>query len=191
MKFLDRVLIKIFMFLRSLFGVRPRNRVDKIHQIEEFLYVIVQGCLGENELYCNIDQLTSLTPVIRIRCPTLRVLSSWKSFESSFFTEPTLRKSRGRVTTVLTPLALIYHKNFPTARPIEDGRPVLIASSVVERLVSGEKNVELELGKTRYSFVMKDFVLLHDSPGSRFSEIWHRANLGCPSLKLANPIHDR
>lgn len=41
MKFLDRILIKIFMFLRSLFGVRPRNRVDKIHQIEEFLYIIV------------------------------------------------------------------------------------------------------------------------------------------------------
>lgn len=91
---------------------------------------------------------------------------------------------------MLTPLALINHKNFPTAWPIENGGPLPIASSVVERLVRGEKNVKLELGETRCSFVVKDFVLLHDFPGSCFSEIWHRANLGCPSLKLANPIHD-
>ena len=92
MKFLDGILIKVFVFLRSLCGIRPRNGVDKIHQIEEFLYVVVQGCLAKNEHYSNIFQPISLTPVIRIRCPTFRVLSSWKSFESSFFTEHTLRK---------------------------------------------------------------------------------------------------
>lgn len=91
---------------------------------------------------------------------------------------------------MLTPLALINDQNFPTAWPIEDGGPLLITSSVVERLVRGDKDVKLELGETRSGFAMKDFVLLHDSSGSCISEIWHCANLGCPSLKLANPIHD-
>ena len=91
---------------------------------------------------------------------------------------------------MLTPLALINDKNFPTARPIEDGGPRLITSSVVERFVRGDKNMKLELGETRSSFAMKDFVLPHDFSGSCFSEIWHCANLGCPSLKLANPIHN-
>ena len=101
-----------------------------------------------------------------------------------------MRISHGQVTTMLTSLALINDKNLPTAWPIEDGGPVLITSSVVERLVRGEKNVKLELGETRSGFAMKYFVLLHDFSGSCFSEIWHCANLGCPSLKLANPIHD-
>jgi len=54
MKLLDRILIKVFMFLRSLCGFRPRDRVDKIHEIEEFLYVVVQGRLGKNEFHSNI-----------------------------------------------------------------------------------------------------------------------------------------
>ena len=91
---------------------------------------------------------------------------------------------------MLTSLALINDKNLPTAWPIEDGGPVLITSSVVERLVRGKKNMKFELGESRCSFAMKDFVSLHDLPGSRFSEIWHRANLRCPGLKLANPVHD-
>ena len=102
----------------------------------------------------------------------------------------TLRRSHGRVTIMLTPLALINDQNFPTAWPIEDGGPVLITSSVVERLVRSEKNVKLELGETSHGSVMKDFVSLHDFPRSCLSIIWNCANLGCPGLKLANPIHD-
>lgn len=60
MKFLDSILIKVFMFLRSSFGFRPHNRVNKIHQIEEFLYVVVQGCLGGAEFNSNI-LLTNVT----------------------------------------------------------------------------------------------------------------------------------
>lgn len=92
---------------------------------------------------------------------------------------------------MLTSLALINDENLPTAWRIEDGRPRLIASSVVECLVGGDKNVKLELGETRCSLVMKDFVSLHDFPGGCFSVIRNRANLGCPGFKLANPIHDR
>lgn len=91
---------------------------------------------------------------------------------------------------MLTSLALINDKDLPTTWPVEDGGPVLIVSSVVERLVRGEKNVKLELGETRCSLVMKDFVSLHDFPGSCISVQWNGADLGCPNLKLANPIHD-
>ena len=189
MKFLDRILIKVFVFQRSLCGFRPHNRVNKVHQIEEFLYVVVQRCLCKNELHSNVYRRISLTPVIRIRCPTFRVLSSWKSFESSFFTEHTLRKVTGRGIIMLTSLALINDENLPTAWPIEDGGPALITSSV-ERLVRGKKNVKLELGESRYSLVVKEFVSPHDFPGGQLSVIRNHANLGCPGLKLASPIHN-